>query len=37
VKSLSSVGFKVEPATDKEQKESIVPEWIKTNNSNTSK
>jgi cytochrome c nitrite reductase small subunit len=37
VKSLSSVGFKLEPATEKEQKESIVPEWIKTNNSNTSK
>lgn len=32
VKSLSSVGFKVEPPTEEQQKESIVPEWIKTNN-----
>jgi cytochrome c nitrite reductase small subunit len=28
VKSLSSVGYQVEPLTDKENKESIVPEWM---------
>lgn len=29
VKSLSSVGYQVEPLTDEENKESIVPDWMK--------
>lgn len=37
VKSLSSVGFSVEPPTPIEQKESIVPDWIKSDISNTPK
>jgi cytochrome c nitrite reductase small subunit len=29
VKSLSSVGYQVEPLSEKENKESIVPQWMK--------